>query len=70
MGWLSAICDAHKKVGDEQLYNSVKTGSQLVWKPDPLVTRCGRESQHPAEWDPRPTVELPRKTEKKRGYGQ
>ena len=34
----------------EQLYNSVKTGSQLVWRPDSLVTRCGRESQHPAEW--------------------
>ena len=23
----------------------VKTGSQLVWRPDPLVTRCSRESQ-------------------------
>ena len=37
----------------ELLYNSVKTGSQLVWRPvwspDPLVTRCGRENQHPAE---------------------
>ncbi len=34
----------------ELLYNSVKTGSQLVWRPvwrpDPLVTRCGRENQH------------------------
>ena len=28
----------------ELLYNSVKTGSQLVWRSDPLVTRCGRES--------------------------
>ena len=47
---MSAICDAHKKrVGDELLYNSMKTGSQLVWRPDQLVTRCGRESQHPAE---------------------
>ena len=45
-------CDAHKKVGIELLYNSVKTGSQLVWRPDPLVTRCSRESQHPAEWAP------------------
>ena len=33
----------------ELLYNSVKTGSQLVSRPDPLVTRCGRESHHPAE---------------------
>ena len=37
----------------ELLYNSLKTGSQLVWRPDPLVTRCGRESQHSAEsWAP------------------
>ena len=32
----------------ELLYNSVETGSQLVWRPvwraDPLVTRCSRES--------------------------
>ena len=41
----------------ELLYNSVKTGSQLVWRPDPLVTRCGRESQHPAEWAPGPPIE-------------
>ena len=41
----------------ELLYNSVKTGSQLVWRPDPLVTRCGRESQHPAEWALRPPIE-------------
>ena len=41
----------------ELLYNLVKTGSLLVWRPDPLVTRCGRESQHPAEWAPRPPVE-------------
>ena len=37
----------------ELLYNSVKTGSQLVWRPDQLVTRCGGESPHPAEWAPR-----------------
>ena len=39
----------------ELLYNSVKTGNQSVWRPDPLVTRCGKGSQHPAEsWAPRP----------------
>ena len=59
---MSAICDAHKeKVGVELLYNSVKTGSPLVWRPDLLVTRCGRESQHPAEWAPWPPVEQPRR---------
>ena len=51
-------CDTHKKkVGVELLYNSVKTGSQLVLRPDQLETRCGRESQHPAEWDLRPPIE-------------
>ena len=48
----------------ELLYNSVKTGSQLVWRPDPLVTRCGRESQHPAEWALRPPFEQPWRTRK------
>ena len=43
----------------ELLYNSVETGSQLVWRPDPLVTRCGRESQQPAEGGPRPPLEQP-----------
>ena len=42
-------CDAHKKVDVELLYNSVETGSQLVWRPvswssDELETRCGREN--------------------------
>ena len=54
---MSAICDAHKKkVGVELLYNSVKTGSQAVWRPDQLETRCGRESQHPAEGALRPLI--------------
>ncbi len=47
---MSAICDANKKKVDvEILYNSVKTGSQLVWIPDTLVTRFRRESQHQVE---------------------
>ena len=49
----------------ELLYNLGKTGSQLVWRPDPLVTRCDRESQHPAEWAPGPLVEQPWRTGKK-----
>ena len=52
----------------ELLYNSVKTGSKLVWRPvwrpDPLVIRCGRESPHPAEWAPGPRVEQPWRTRK------
>ena len=61
---MSAVCDARKKVGVELLYNSVKTGSQAVWRPDPLVTRCGRESQHLAEWAIMPPVEQPKRTGK------
>ena len=54
-------------MGVELLYNSVKTGSQAVWRPDQLVIRCGRESQHPAKsWAPGPPVEQPRRTGKKR----
>ena len=30
----------------------MKTGSQLVWRLEPLVIRCGRGSQHPAESGP------------------
>ena len=60
---MSAICDAHKKVGVEQLYNSVHR------KFNQLEMRCGRENQHPAEWAPRPPVEQPWRTGKKRGYG-
>ena len=57
---MSAICDAHKKkVGVEQLYNSVHR------KFNQLEIRCGRENQYPAEWVPRPPVEQPRKTGKK-----
>ena len=42
----------------ELLYNSVKTGNQLVWGPEKLERRCGRESQHSAEsWAPGPPVE-------------
>ena len=40
---MSEICDAHKKVDVEQLYNWVHR------KFNQLETRCGRESQHSAE---------------------
>ena len=45
-------CDAHrKKVDIELLYNSL-TGNQLIWRPDQLGTRCGKESQHPERLGP------------------
>ena len=49
--------DTHKKVGFEPLYNLALTGSQLVWRPDLLETRCCIGSQHPAEWALRPPIE-------------
>ena len=54
----------------ELLYNSVKTGIQLVletrsWRSDELETRCGRGGQHPAEsWALGPLVEQPWRTRK------
>ena len=63
MGWMSAICDVHKKVGVELLYNSVHR------KFNQLEKRCGRENQHPAEWAPRPLVEQPKRKGKKHCYG-
>ena len=44
-------CDAHKKKVDvELLYNTVHR------KFNQLETRCGRESQHPAEGGLRPPI--------------
>ena len=49
---MSAICDAHKKKVDvEVLYNSVHR------KFNQLEIRCGRESQHLAEWALRSPIE-------------
>ena len=51
MGWMSAICYAHKKKVDvELLYNSVQFGDQTSWTQDAV-----EKSQHPAEgalWPP------------------
>ena len=63
---MSAICDAHKKkVGVELLYKC--TGNSVGWGSDELEIRCGRENPF---WAPRPSVEQPRRTRKKRGYDQ
>ena len=48
----------------ELSYNSVKTGSQLVWRPDPLMTRCGRESQHQQSGSSGPRLSSPRERER------
>ena len=51
MGWMSAICDAHKKKVDiELLYNSVHK------KFNQLEIGCGKESHHPAEGALRPPI--------------
>ena len=55
--------------GRELLYNWVHRKFNQFWRPDQLVTRCGRESQHTAKsWAPRPPIEQPRRTEKKRWW--
>ena len=57
---MSAICDTHKKKGALNYYLT-----QCSLKIGELVTRCGRESQHPAvSWDPGPLVEQPWRTGK------
>ena len=33
------------------------TGNSISWISDDLETRCGRKSQHPAEWAPRSPIE-------------
>ena len=50
---MRAICDAHKKkVGDEQLYNSVhRKFNQLGIRPVE-DNRCSRENQHPEKLGP------------------
>ena len=48
----------------------METGSQLVWRPGLLVTRCGRESQCPAERVPRPPVEQLWRAGKRRWWPQ
>ena len=62
---MSAICDARRKKSGRQII----IRSSISWGSDELEIRCGRENQHPAEWAPRPPVEQPRRTGKKRGYG-
>ena len=48
-GWVEwvQLWRPQEEGGIELLYNSVKTGSQLVWRPDQLEIRRGRENQHP-----------------------
>ena len=69
-GWVEwvQLWRPQEEGGVELLYNSVKTGSQLVWRPDQLERRCCRENQHPERPGPRPQVQQPRRTGKKRWW--
>ena len=67
---MSVICDAHKKkVGIELLYNSVHRKfsqlDQMSWRED-----AGMRNMSQRGWASRPPVEQPRRTGKKRYYGQ
>ena len=53
MGWMSAICDAHKKKGALNYYiTRWRQEVSLVWRPDQLERRCSRENQHPERLGP------------------
>ena len=61
MGWMSAICDAHKKVNVELLYNWVhrkfnQFGDQTSWRKDAIEKTSTQRG-----WAPRPSVEQPRR---------
>ena len=55
-GWVEWVrnCDAHKKKEALNYYiTQWRREVSLVWRPDPLVTRYGRENQHPEKLGPR-----------------
>ena len=60
--------DAVEKASTQQ---SGPSGSRLSsWRSDKLEIRCCRENQNPERLAPRPLVEQPKRTGKKRYYGQ
>ena len=70
-------CDAHKKKGTLNYYiTRWRQEVRSVLKPDPLVTRCGRETQHPAPSRVGPRLSIPGERERnatfyaKRGPGR
>ena len=72
MGWMSAIVTSTRRWALNiyitrwrlPVSTELKVQVQLVWRPDPLVTRCGRESQHPGEWAPGPRLSSPGERER------
>ena len=72
--WQSNMPFQRFEWGMELLYNSVKTGSQLVWRSDQLVRRFWNENMSQRGWAPRPPLEQPRRTrtihgDVRRGWG-
>ena len=65
---MNAICDAHKKVGVELLYNSVHRNFNQLG-----IRRVGEDAVERTSTQrgcaPRPPVEQPRRTGKKRCFG-
>ena len=62
---LCAICDANKKKVDfEQLYKADEDRKSGSWRED-----AGKRNMSQRGWAPRPPVEQPRRTGKKRCYG-
>ena len=51
MGWMSAICDAHKKkVGVELLYYSVQFGDQTSWRQDAVEKASTQQRESSGPW--------------------
>ena len=44
---MSAICDAHRKVYGEQLYNPGEDWKSISWRLDQLERRCWNEEHVP-----------------------
>ncbi len=64
---MSAIVTlAGRRVGVKSLYNPGEDRRSVSWGSDELEIRCGREGQHPERLGPRPPVEQPWRTGKKR----
>ena len=66
---MSAICDTHKKVDDEQLYNSVHRKFKELEVRPVGEEDTGVRNMSQRGWAPRPPGEQPRRTGKKRCYG-
>ena len=53
----SWVATSWSKCGRESHTRPKGFGALMSWGPEKILIRCSKESQHPAEWTPRPPVE-------------